>query len=86
MKSSAQRGVRALIMEQYPELVDCIEEIIPKKSQLTLMKWCVLGGRRAPRTRAVCLRALVCWFFVLIWTDHMYDFLFFAVCVCVCVL
>ncbi|KAI9860362.1 MAG: translation machinery-associated protein 20 [Vezdaea acicularis] len=38
LKSSAQRGLRAKIVEQYPLLAPHIEEIIPKKSQLDSLK------------------------------------------------
>lgn len=38
LKSSAQRGFRAKIVEQYPLLAPHIEEIIPKKSQLDSLK------------------------------------------------
>ncbi|KAF2019138.1 hypothetical protein BU24DRAFT_418744 [Aaosphaeria arxii CBS 175.79] len=38
VKSSAQRGIRAKILEQYPKLEEHIEEIMPKKEQLDLVK------------------------------------------------
>ena len=38
VKSSVQRGIRTKITETYPLLEPHIEEIIPKKSQLDLLK------------------------------------------------
>eukprot|EP00123_Amoebidium_parasiticum_P000304 comp10740_c0_seq1/m.5388 comp10740_c0_seq1/g.5388 ORF comp10740_c0_seq1/g.5388 comp10740_c0_seq1/m.5388 type:complete len:183 (-) comp10740_c0_seq1:21-569(-) len=37
-KSSVQRGIRQKILEQYPNLEDVIEEILPKKSPLFIVK------------------------------------------------
>jgi PUA domain protein len=39
VKSSVQRGVRAKIVGTFPKLEPFMEEIIPKKSQLILIKW-----------------------------------------------
>ncbi|KAJ3152411.1 Malignant T-cell-amplified sequence 1 [Geranomyces michiganensis] len=38
VKSSVQRGIRAKILEQYPALNPYIEELIPKKDPLVLVK------------------------------------------------
>ena len=38
VKSSAQRGIRTQVLETYPKLEPYIDEIMPKKSQLDLMK------------------------------------------------
>ncbi|KAI9674822.1 MAG: translation machinery-associated protein 20 [Caeruleum heppii] len=38
VKSSVQRGIRAKVIETYPLLAPHIDEIIPKKSQLDLLK------------------------------------------------
>jgi hypothetical protein len=38
VKSSVQRGIRAKVIEAYPLLAPHIDEIIPKKSQLDLVK------------------------------------------------
>ncbi|KAG9774997.1 Translation machinery-associated protein 20 [Exophiala dermatitidis] len=38
VKSSVQRGIRAKILETYPDLEPHIDEILPKKSQLDLIK------------------------------------------------
>jgi hypothetical protein len=38
VKSSVQRGIRAKVLETYPLLEPHIEEIMPKKSQLDLLK------------------------------------------------
>ncbi|KAG8533228.1 uncharacterized protein KY384_002011 [Bacidia gigantensis] len=38
VKSSVQRGIRTKIVETYPLLAPIIDEIIPKKSQLDLLK------------------------------------------------
>ena len=42
VKSSTQRGIRAKILEQYPLLEPVIEEIMPKREQLDVVKLCVL--------------------------------------------
>lgn len=41
MKSSVQRGIRQSILDQYPDLEDEIEELLPKKAPLIVVKWCV---------------------------------------------
>ena len=38
VKSSVQRAIRTKIVETYPLLAPHIDEIIPKKSQLDLLK------------------------------------------------
>ena len=38
VKSSVQRGIRAKVLETYPKLEPHIDEIMPKKSQLDLIK------------------------------------------------
>jgi hypothetical protein len=38
VKSSVQRGIRAKVLESYPLLEPYIEEILPKKEQLELVK------------------------------------------------
>ncbi|KIW82484.1 hypothetical protein Z517_05511 [Fonsecaea pedrosoi CBS 271.37] len=38
VKSSVQRGIRAKVLETYPNLEPCIDDILPKKSQLDLVK------------------------------------------------
>ena len=40
-KSSLQRTIRAQVLEQFPYLVDCIEQILPKKETVKLVKWSV---------------------------------------------
>jgi malignant T-cell-amplified sequence len=42
VKSSVQRAIRSKILETFPKLESCLDEIIPKKSQLTLIKWCLI--------------------------------------------
>jgi PUA domain protein len=39
IKSSVQRGIKAKITETFPKLEPYLAEIIPKKSQLSLVKW-----------------------------------------------
>ena len=39
VKTSVQRMVKTKIVETFPKLEPYMEEIIPKKSQLTLVKW-----------------------------------------------
>jgi len=39
VKSSVQRGIKGKILETFPKLDPYLEEIIPKKSQLSLVKW-----------------------------------------------
>ena len=43
VKSSVQRGIKTKIVETFPKIESVIEDIIPKKSQLTLVKWYVLS-------------------------------------------
>ncbi|KIX95405.1 uncharacterized protein Z520_08922 [Fonsecaea multimorphosa CBS 102226] len=38
VKSSVQRAIRAKVLETYPDLEPCIDDIMPKKSQLDLVK------------------------------------------------
>jgi PUA domain protein len=38
VKSSAQRAIRAKVLEQYPLLEPYIDDILPKKEQLDLVK------------------------------------------------
>ena len=48
VKSSVQRGIRTKIIESFPKLEPHLEDIIPKKSQLSLVKWyalCCEGGQ-----------------------------------------
>jgi malignant T-cell-amplified sequence len=42
IKSSVQRAIRTKIVETFPKLEEYVDEIIPKKSQLSLVKWCAL--------------------------------------------
>jgi PUA domain protein len=52
VKSSVQRGIKAKIVDTFPKIEAVIEDIIPKKSQLTLVKWSdpvvqgLIGGSR----------------------------------------
>jgi Pre-PUA-like domain len=47
VKSSVQRGIKNRIIETFPKIEVVIEDIIPKKAQLTLVKWYI------PRKHAV---------------------------------
>lgn len=38
-KSSVVRGVRAKLLDQYPPLAEHMDEIIPKKEAVQLLKW-----------------------------------------------
>jgi PUA domain protein len=38
VKSSAQRAIRSKVLEEYPKLEPYIEDILPKKEQLDLVK------------------------------------------------
>ena len=42
LKTSVQRGIRASILEQYPALEPYMNDVMPKKQQAHLYKWCVL--------------------------------------------
>ena len=49
VKSSVQRGIKAKIVDTFPKIEAVIEDIIPKKSQLILVKWydrCGTGAHR----------------------------------------
>ena len=39
VKSSAQRGIRGKIAEQYPMMDETLEDIMPKKQPMMLAKW-----------------------------------------------
>ncbi|CAG8451006.1 5598_t:CDS:2 [Diversispora eburnea] len=39
VKSSVQRSIRSKILEQYKKLESVIEEVLPKKAPLVLVKW-----------------------------------------------
>ncbi len=39
IKSSVQRSIRAKLVAQFPKLESIIDEVLPKKTQLTLIKW-----------------------------------------------
>jgi malignant T-cell-amplified sequence len=39
VKSSVQRAIRAKLLEQYPNLESVIEEVLPKKAHVVLVKW-----------------------------------------------
>lgn len=38
-KSSVVRGVRAKLLDQYPPLADYMDDIIPKKEPVQIIKW-----------------------------------------------
>ena len=42
MKSSAARGIRTSIIEQYPEFEKYADELFPKKENVVIAKWFVL--------------------------------------------
>jgi malignant T-cell-amplified sequence len=44
VKSSVQRAIRSKIIDTFPKLGPYMEDIIPKKSQLTLIKWYICDG------------------------------------------
>lgn len=41
VKSSVQRAIRSKILEQYPKLEAVMDDIIPKKAGVVLVKWSV---------------------------------------------
>ena len=41
LKASVQRGIRTKISEQYPALENWVNEIMPKKESIVLIKWFV---------------------------------------------
>ena len=42
LKASVQRGIRTKISEQYPALENWVNDIMPKKESIVLIKWFVL--------------------------------------------
>ena len=44
VRSSEQRSIRALVLQQYPALEPYIEDIFPKKASLIVCKWCARDG------------------------------------------
>ena len=51
-KTSVMRNIKRQIKAQYPMMEDKIEELIPKKGDVTIAKWCV-GNHCLVRT---CVR------------------------------
>jgi hypothetical protein len=51
VKSSAQRGIRSKILEEYPKLEPYIEDILPKKEQLDLVKLYVAYPRYSKKKK-----------------------------------
>lgn len=43
-KSSVIRGIKSRLVDQYPLLSSYIDDIIPKKEPLNIMKWCACGS------------------------------------------
>ena len=43
-KSSVIRGIKSRLVDQYPLLSSYIDDIIPKKEPLNIMKWCAYGS------------------------------------------
>lgn len=41
LKTSVQKGIRSKIIEQYPYIDTCINDVLPKKEPFRLMKWFV---------------------------------------------
>jgi PUA domain protein len=41
LKTSVQKGIRSKILEQYPYIENCINDVLPKKEPFRLMKWFV---------------------------------------------
>jgi hypothetical protein len=41
LKTSVQKGIRSKILEQYPYIDTCINDVLPKKEPFRLMKWFV---------------------------------------------
>jgi hypothetical protein len=56
-KSSVQRGVRARILELYPALEADADTLLPKKSPLLLVKWCVVAPVPPRTVRQAVLKA-----------------------------
>ena len=42
-KTSVMRNIKRQITAQYPMIKDKIAELIPKKGDVTIAKWCVSG-------------------------------------------
>lgn len=39
LKSSVQKGIKNKLVEQFPNLENYIDEIVPKKDNLRIVKW-----------------------------------------------
>ena len=39
LKTSVQKGIRNKIVEQFPYIENCINDVLPKKDPFRLMKW-----------------------------------------------
>jgi len=44
LKTSVQKGIRNKIVEQFPYIENCINDVLPKKDPFRLMKW-IEGGK-----------------------------------------
>lgn len=61
VKSSAQRAIRSKVLEEYPKLEPYIEDILPKKEQLDLVKLYAYQIFRVPEVvRTRLLTSLFC--------------------------
>ena len=40
-KSSVQKGIRSQVLEQFPHIEDYIDQVLPKKEALKIVKWLV---------------------------------------------
>lgn len=43
-KSSVQRGVRQAVVSQFPFIEEVMDQILPKKDALKLVKWYTVGS------------------------------------------
>ena len=41
-KSSVQKGIRSQVLEQFPHIGEYIDQVLPKKEALKIVKWLVM--------------------------------------------
>lgn len=61
VKSSVQRAIKRAIVEQYPALEGKIDEILPKKEQFSIAKWCAVAGAWVLRCPPSVAALTACW-------------------------
>lgn len=70
-KSSVQKGIRGQVLEQFPHIEDYIDQVLPKKEALRIVKWLVKCTFRFVHVYNLC-KTFVC---VLLFMQLMLPFM-----------